>query len=106
MPALSCHIQVRRDPVEGRGPLQGILVGLQALRGRADAAFVASCDTPLLRPEVVQHLGQRLQRQAVDAAVAVDGRHFHPLCAVYRVAVAGVVRQLLDESQTRPRGDF
>src|SRR5690349_7691008 len=50
VPELPAGVDVVRDPERGRGPLQGLAAGLEALTGRADAAYLSSCDVPLLRP--------------------------------------------------------
>src|SRR3954452_13941182 len=44
VPALSEKLEIVRDPKQGPGPLQGLAAGLAALRGRADAAYLSSCD--------------------------------------------------------------
>src|SRR3954454_23218639 len=44
LPALDARVQVLADPEEGRGPLQGLVVGLAAAAERAEAAFVCSTD--------------------------------------------------------------
>src|SRR5262245_18679637 len=50
LPPLLADVEIVRDPEPDRGPLQGLAAGLAALRGRAAAAFVTSCDAPFLRP--------------------------------------------------------
>ena len=40
LPPLTDAIQIVRDPVPGRGPLQGISAGLHALKGKADGVEV------------------------------------------------------------------
>jgi len=40
LPDLPADVEVVQNPHEGRGPLMGIAVGLEALAARADAAFV------------------------------------------------------------------
>src|SRR5437016_2971467 len=44
VPPLPSGVTIARDPEEGRGPLQGLAVGLTALDGRCDAAYLSSCD--------------------------------------------------------------
>src|SRR5262245_6695741 len=56
VPSLPEHVILVRDEVEGRGPLQGLAAGLAALQGKADAAYLSSCDVPFLQPAVVQRL--------------------------------------------------
>src|SRR5438046_7125868 len=67
VPPLPDAVGVVRDEVEGRGPLAGLAAGLRALAGRADAAYLSSCDVPLLRPEFVRRMIALLG----DAAVCV-----------------------------------
>ncbi len=58
LPPLPREIQVVRDRREGRGPLEGLCAGLEALQDRADAAYATSCDVPLLVPQFVPHHGR------------------------------------------------
>jgi molybdopterin-guanine dinucleotide biosynthesis protein A len=100
VPPLTSEIAIVRDEERGRGPLQGLAAGLEALRGRADAAFASSCDVPFLRPAFVR----RLIDLVGDHLIAVPrvGGYHHPLAAVYRIDVAGAVRRLLAEDRLRP----
>jgi molybdopterin-guanine dinucleotide biosynthesis protein A len=100
LPPLPAGVEVVRDEEEGRGPLQGLAAGLAALAGRADAAYLSSCDVPFLRPAFVCRLIGLLGERAV--CVPRVGEHHHPLAAVYRLGVAPVVRQLLAEDRLRP----
>src|SRR5262245_60341239 len=50
VPPLPPEIAVVRDEERGRGPLQGLAAGLDALTGQADAVYLSSCDVPFLRP--------------------------------------------------------
>ncbi len=100
VPPLPDGVGVVRDEVEGRGPLAGLAAGLRGLAGRADAAYLSSCDVPLLRPEFVRHMIALLG----DAAVCVprvEG-YTHPLAAVYRLGVLERVERLLAEDRLRP----
>src|SRR5947209_14815481 len=56
VPSLPADMQIVRDEIEGNGPLQGLAAGLAALEGHADAAFLASCDVPLLTPAFVRNV--------------------------------------------------
>src|SRR5205809_6187475 len=56
LPALPDSVLIVRDEEKGRGPLQGLAAGLTALEGRADAAYLSSCDVPFLRPAFVQRM--------------------------------------------------
>src|SRR6516225_9315378 len=65
IPPTPSDIQVVRDEERGRGPLQGLAAGLAALEGRADAAYVSSCDVPFLRPAFVWRLIELLGDHAI-----------------------------------------
>src|SRR5262249_37534285 len=100
VPPLPGGIEVVRDEEKGRGPLQGLAAGLAALRGRADGAYLSSCDVPFLRPAFVRRLIELLGDHAI--CVPQVGEHHHPLAAVYRIEVADAVGRLLGEDRLRP----
>lgn len=100
VPPLPGSVEVVRDPVRGRGPLQGIAVGLTALEGRADAAYISGCDSPFLQPAFVRRMVELLGDHDI-AVPAIDGYRF-PLSAVYHVSVALVARELIAAGQSRP----
>jgi molybdopterin-guanine dinucleotide biosynthesis protein A len=100
VPELPPEVAVVRDPERGRGPLQGLAEGLEALRGQADAVYLSSCDVPLLRPAFVRRLIDLLGEH--DIAVAEVGGYRHPLAAVYRLEVAALAERLLAEDRLRP----
>ncbi len=99
LPSLPPQIEIVRDTESGRGPLQGLLNGLEALRARADVAYVSSCDVPFLRPAFVRRLVELLGRFAI--CVPEVGGYRHTLAAVYRIEVASVAAQLLAEGRLR-----
>ena len=100
LPPMPAGVEVVRDEEKGRGPLQGLAAGLAALRGRADAAYLSSCDVPFLRPAFVRRLVDLLGEHAI--CVPRVGEYHHPLAAVYRVDVADAVARLLAEDRLRP----
>ncbi len=51
--SLSSHIEFTHDEQPGKGPLEGIRVGLKHLEPSVDVAFVTSVDVPLLRGHVI-----------------------------------------------------
>src|SRR5262249_61922136 len=65
VPPLPADVTVVRDEVAGRGPLQGLQAGLEALRGGAEAADLSSCDVPFLRPAFVRPLIEFLGDHAI-----------------------------------------
>ena len=100
LPPLAPGVVRVDDDIEGEGPLRGMSAGIRALSGRAGAAYVSSCDTPLLRAEFVARMIALLEDHDIVVPV-FEGRH-HPLAAVYRVSVLGEIDALLAAERRRP----
>ena len=100
LPPLPDELLIVRDEYDSLGPLAGIATGLDALREQADAAFVTSCDAPLLQPDFVRRLIDLLNDHNV--AAPTDGQYDHVLAAVYRTKLADHARRLLAEERRRP----
>lgn len=106
LPPLPEHIVIARDAVAGRGPLQGLLAGLDALDPGERAAFVTSTDAPFLSPAFVRRMETLRSEGEYDAAVPeVEGRR-HPLAAVYALSVRGRIAGMLAQDQLRLRAIF
>lgn len=105
LPSLPAPVRLARDAVPGRGPLEGMAAGLNALTAICPdvhwACYVTSCDVPLLRPAFVEAVCARLGE--ADAVVPVQSGRHHPLAAAYRSTVLPVIRRLLADDQLRPR---
>jgi molybdopterin-guanine dinucleotide biosynthesis protein A len=108
VPELPPKVEVVRDEEEGWGPLAGLAAGLAALEGRVDAAYLSSCDVPLLTPQFIERVVQHLSEKPTDGrpwafgiAVPHIAGHFHPLAAAYRLAVLPHVRELLATGRRR-----
>jgi molybdenum cofactor guanylyltransferase len=106
VPPLPPDIAVARDPVEGRGPLQGIAAGLQALLespagSEVDAAFVSTTDAPFLEPALIARLAA-LRGGDHDIAVPNMGDYFHPLTAIYACTCLPHIKALLAADRLRP----
>ena len=93
-------VRILRDEQEHLGPLAGMAVGLRALVGEVEAAFVSSCDVPLLRPEFITEMVRWLGSH--ELAVPKEGDFHHPLAAVYRTSLAESARQLVVAQRLRP----
>lgn len=100
LPPLPTGVIVTRDERPGRGPLEGLRGGLRALPVDADAAYVTSCDVPLLVPGFVQEMLQLAGGYDV-AVMEIDG-FAHPLSAVYRRSTLSHIQELLDTDRLRP----
>jgi molybdopterin-guanine dinucleotide biosynthesis protein A len=101
IPFLPAEVLVVRDPVSGRGPLQGIAAGLDALQGRATMAFVSSTDVPFIHPELIRRL-RALRGDSFDIAVPRAKGHYHPLSAIYGVEARPEIEALLAADRLRP----
>jgi molybdopterin-guanine dinucleotide biosynthesis protein A len=107
VPPLPPDVAIARDPIEGRGPLQGIAAGLHALlesRGGSDgvdAAFVTSTDAPFLEPALIARLAA-LRGGDHDIAVPHTDGHFHPLTAIYACTCLPHIEALLAANRLRP----
>jgi len=100
VPPLPVEVAIVRDPEEGRGPLQGLAAGLEALHGRVEAAYLSSCDVPFLQQAFVRRLFELLGDHSI--CVPQVGSFHHPLAAVYRTSVLPAVLSLLAENRLRP----
>ncbi len=101
VPPLPEGVAIARDPVSGRGPLQGIAAGLEAIQGDARAAFVSSTDVPFLHPALIRRLHQ-LRGDQFDIAVPQAQGHYHPLSAIYGVSARAEIAALLAQDRLRP----
>lgn len=101
LPPLPPGVVVAEDPVEGRGPLQGLAAGLAAVADRAETAFVCSTDMPLLHPAYVGRVLRELHDTGAEAVWPVAGGFRQPLAAAYRTSLAGRVADLLARGESR-----
>ena len=76
-----------RDPEEYRGPLAAMVTGFEL--ATAELCVVVSCDAPLVKRAVLQHLCSRIG--GADVACANVGGKLQPLAAVYRRAPSVLV---------------
>ncbi len=103
LPPLPEGVEVVDDPREGRGPLQGIAVGLAALTGRAQAAFICSTDLPFLHPAFVRRVVRPLGTDpGLDVVLPVARGYPQPLAAAYRTRLADRVSALVAADRLRP----
>ena len=100
LPGLPSEVEIVVDRQPARGPLEGIAVGLAAIGGRAEAAFVTGCDVPLLRPDWVRRIVEL--SAGYDAAVPHAGGRDQPLSAVYHTRVLAQAEALLAAGHSRP----
>jgi molybdopterin-guanine dinucleotide biosynthesis protein A len=99
LPDLPAGIIQTRDERQARGPLEGIRAGLKALPSHVDAAYITSCDVPLLVPGFVQRMIDLAEGYDI-AVTEIDG-FAHPLSAVYRRSALPHAEALLADDQLR-----
>jgi molybdenum cofactor guanylyltransferase len=99
LPPLPPEVTVVRDRREGCGPLEGLAAGLAALSTATTAAYVTSCDVPLLRPAFVRRMIEL--HAGYEIAVPSAGGFHHPLAAVYGRSVRSPAERLLGQDRRR-----
>jgi len=100
LPPLPDAVIITRDEREAKGPLEGIRAGLSALPPSIDAAYITSCDVPLLVPAFVGRMIDLMGDHDI-AVMEIDGFP-HPLSAIYRRSVLPHVESLLAADRLRP----
>ena len=82
-PELPADVEIVREPGD-RGPLQGLVTGMQALVGRVDAAYVTACDVPFLSADFIRRIihGFATTAGTLASMPKIAGR-LHPLAAAY-----------------------
>ncbi|HEY2893174.1 MAG TPA: molybdenum cofactor guanylyltransferase [Pirellulales bacterium] len=104
LPEFGDEIIITQDTRPNRGPLEGIAAGLAALPDDVDAAYVTSCDAPLVVGAAIERLFELLGDNS--AAVPAQRGFVYPLSAIYRRGLVELVRTLLDADRLRPSDLF
>ncbi|MPZ00178.1 MAG: NTP transferase domain-containing protein [Actinophytocola sp.] len=106
LPALDPRVLVHDDPAEGRGPMQGLAVGLAAAAEHAPFAFVCSTDLPFLHSAfvaaVLRGFGPGEPEGHTDVVLPHVGGYRQPMAAGYRTDLAPRVEKLIDAGRMRP----
>jgi molybdopterin-guanine dinucleotide biosynthesis protein A len=101
LPELPADITIVRDPIAGRGPLQGLAAGFGALPDSVEFAYGTATDVPFLEPRWITRLAELIGDN--DLAIPHIGDYYHPLAALYRQSVVlPVIEGLLREDRLRP----
>jgi molybdopterin-guanine dinucleotide biosynthesis protein A len=104
-PADAPEVRVVGDVAPFRGPLAGLLAGLDA--AAEDVGLVVGADMPELAPAVLEALLAELRRSAADAVVLDGPDGPQPLPAAFAVAPARrVARELVAADRGSLRGLF
>jgi molybdopterin-guanine dinucleotide biosynthesis protein A len=103
VPPLPEGVTVIRDAVAGRGPLEGLAAGLDAVASFAPAAFVSATDAPFLHPALIRRLAE-LRGPGDDIVVPRAGGRLHPLAAVWAEGARAEIAASLAAGQLRLTG--
>jgi molybdopterin-guanine dinucleotide biosynthesis protein A len=95
--SVPADITIIHDEREHEGPLPALARGLRAIRN--DAAFVCSCDLPLLKNKVARALCTMLD--SYDAVIPEITGLAQPLHAVYRKRCAPAIDKVLAGGEKR-----
>lgn len=86
------RVRVIEDACADGHPMGGLFTALKGLE--TGHAFVAACDMPFVRPELIRALWQ--SRADYDAVIPVWRQKRQPLCGVYARACVGMVRASIE----------
>lgn len=86
------RVRVIEDLCPDGHPMGGLFTALSGLE--TGHAFVAACDMPFVRPELIRELWS--SRADYDAVIPVWERKRQPLCGVYSRACAGMIRSSIE----------
>ncbi|MCA9023228.1 MAG: molybdenum cofactor guanylyltransferase [Planctomycetaceae bacterium] len=100
LPDIPDSVRVVFDEKPGAGPLPAIALGLRELELNCQAAFVSACDTPLIQKDMIHAILSKLTEH--DLAMVREGQWYHPLAAVYRTSLAGMIEEMLAAGLQRP----
>ena len=92
-------VSITQDQRLGKGPLEGIRVGLEDLSSDCEYAFVSSCDVPLLTGDLVEFLFARIGD--ADAIVPTKGPRQYGMTAIYRTQLHAAVDQRIQQHKLR-----
>ena len=82
-----------------RGPLSGILAGLEWARSQSiDWLAISPCDMPLLPRDIHHRLLKAARANAAPLAMVTDQAGHGPLCSVWATNLSAQVRQRLTEN--------
>ena len=102
------NVEHVEDTRPDRGPIEGIRVGLKYLNDSGiESAFVTSCDVPMLQPDFVRFLSQRMK--PTDEAIVplrsprndTDKRRVYGISAIYRTSTHSTVEGLIAQGNLR-----
>jgi molybdopterin-guanine dinucleotide biosynthesis protein A len=100
VPSVECDVTllIARDRIEGEGPLVGIAAGLAM--ARSPVCLILGCDTPFVRPPLLDLLATAARDHATVMPVHEDRPQ--PLCSAIRRDELATVEALLAAGKRGP----
>lgn len=95
------NVAIVYDEYPDRGPLGGMMTGMIHLKEKTEAAFIISCDVPLVTEQFLKFMYE--QSKGCEIAVPKEGKRLHPLSGVYRTSLLSRIRLLIEEDRLRPQ---
>ena len=92
-------VSIAHDELDGKGPLEGIRVGLKFLSNDCQYAFVSSCDVPLLTGKLVGFLFAQMNDR--DAIVPTKGDRRYGMTAIYRTSLHTAIAKRIQQNLLR-----
>ena len=110
LPELDPQVVVCDDEEEGRGPMQGLAVGLAAAAMHTETAFVCSTDLPFLHAAFVRAVLQGFETdietpgrdERPDVVLPFVHGYRQPMAAGYRTDLVPQINRLLKAGRLRP----
>lgn len=110
LPELDARVIVCDDVEEGRGPMQGLAVGLAAAAEHTETAFVCSTDLPFLHAAFVRAVLHGFDPEAEtptrdagpDVVLPFVHGYRQPMAAGYRTDLVPRINRLLTAGRLRP----
>ena len=99
----SSSLRIVKDIINVHSPLSGIHAGLVNIN--SDYGFCTSCDTPLLKTELVRILIDEIDSE-YDIIVPSSGSYFQPLCAVYSKRCIPIIESYLKNGNVKTDGIY
>jgi molybdopterin-guanine dinucleotide biosynthesis protein A len=99
----SSSFRTVKDIINVQSPLAGVHAGLVNID--ADYGFCTSCDTPLLRTDLIRILINEIDPD-FDIIVPSSGSYFQPLCAVYSKQCIPIIEKFLKDDEVKTDGIF
>ena len=94
------NVILDEDKMVGKGPLEGMRVGLERLHSAdVEFGFVTSCDVPLLKPDLIRHLFALINDRT--CVVPVDEQRVYGMTAIYRSELHVKIGDRIQSGQLR-----